>query len=164
MKKLSSVLARARSNNESVQSSPDVSRKYGIMGSFSTLGSMLTNVTITEAPEVFRFYTFLWRFFVWNCHDIHYWVTSYDRIQHKQRQKFWSLHIKLWARYPLASLETLPAAVCNYMSSWGPNVAIQDMNHLSSFLISWTSEYNDNITGGDGGWILSSRNNWLPQL
>ena len=57
MKKLSSVLARARSNNESVQSSPDVSRKYGIMGSFSTLGSMLTNVTmdVTEAPEVIRF-------------------------------------------------------------------------------------------------------------
>ena len=51
MKKLSSVLARARSDNESVQSSPDVSRKYGIMGS---LGSMLTNVSldVTAAPKV----------------------------------------------------------------------------------------------------------------
>ena len=68
MKKLSSVLARARSNNESVQSSPDVSRKYGIMGSFSTLGSMLTNVTmdVTAAPEVIRSLTFPFKDFMSN--------------------------------------------------------------------------------------------------
>ena len=54
MKRLSTAFVRARSNNESVQSSPDVSRKYGIMGSLSSLGSRLTNVSMgLQASEVF---------------------------------------------------------------------------------------------------------------
>ena len=52
MKKLSMVLGRAGSNNESVQSSPDVSRKPGLMGSFASMGSRLTNVT--SSSEVIK--------------------------------------------------------------------------------------------------------------
>ena len=54
MKKLSTVLGRARSKDESVQSNPDVFLNAGFIGSsFASLGSMLTNVTTQITTEVF---------------------------------------------------------------------------------------------------------------